>query len=138
MALPSLPTKKSGGGPLAPLIGIAIFVLIGVGVTGVVEQRSLQTNGYVSSSAILGEWRAADNRSWIVFRADKTLGVSAVGSSDPAALEPGEYQLESAGVVSVNLKNGRKFTATFREFTPNQFDLVDSETLGVRVFVKAP
>jgi hypothetical protein len=46
--------------------------------------------------------------------------------------------LESAGVVSVNLKNGRRFAATFREFTPNQFDLVDSETLGVRVFLRAP
>jgi hypothetical protein len=133
MTLPSLPAKKGGGGSLAPLIGIAIFVLIGVGVTGIVEQRKLQTNAHVSSSAILGEWRIRDNSARILFRADKTLEMSADG-----ATEPGEYQLESAGMASVRLKNGRSFTATFREFTPNQFDLVDSETQGVRVFAKTP
>ncbi len=138
MAAPLLPAKKSKGGSLAPMIGVAIFVLIGVAVTGVMEQRSLQTNGAISSSGILGEWRAADKTARILFRADKTLGMSFDGSSDAAALEPGEYQLESAGVVSIRLKNGRAFTATFREFTPNQFDLVDSENQGVRVFAKAP
>jgi hypothetical protein len=118
------------------MIGVATFVLIGVAVTGVMEQRSLQTNGSVSSSGILGEWRDADKARRILFRADNTLGMGPVGSSEPG-LEPGEYELGSAGVVSIKLKDGRRFTANFREFTPNQFDLVDSENQGVKVFVKA-
>lgn len=135
-----IPAKNSNG-PLV-LVGVAVFILIGVGVTGIVEQRSLQSNGSVSSSAIVGEWRATDSASRIVFRADKTLGMalgmSAVGSSEPAALEPGAYQLGSGGVVSLAMKNGKNFTATFREFTPNQFDLVDLDKGAVTVFVKAP
>lgn len=133
MTMPPIPPKKSNSGTLVPLIGVAIFILIGVGVTGFVEQRSLQTNGYVSSSAIVGEWRATDQAARIVFRADKTLDMSFAGSA-----EPGAYQIESGGVVSVNLRDGRSYTATFREFTPNQFDLVDSDKGAVTVFAKAP
>lgn len=138
MTDPSLPAKDKKSGPLAPMVGLAVFVLIGVAVTGVMEQRSLQTNGSVSSSAILGEWRTADSSSRILFRADKTLGMGLGGSPDAAALEPGAYQLESAGTVSIKMNDGRSFTATFREFTPNQFDLVDSVNQGVKVFVKTP
>jgi hypothetical protein len=36
------------------------------------------------------------------------------------------------------MKNGRGFTATFRELTPNQFDLADSENGAVTVFARAP
>jgi len=134
--MPSPPPKKSSGGSLIALIGVAAFILLGVGVTGFMEQRHLQTNGDVSSSAIIGEWRASDGAARIVFRADETLGMSAAGSSEQSALEPGVYWLTSGGMVSVKMKSGRRFTATFREFTPNQFDLVDSETQGVRVFAK--
>jgi len=76
MTDPSLPAKDKKSGPLAPMVGLAVFVLIGVAVTGVMEQRSLQTNGSVSSSAILGEWRTANSSSRILFRADKTLGMA--------------------------------------------------------------
>lgn len=138
MTLPPIPPKKSNSGTLVPLIGVAIFILIGVGVTGFVEQRSLQTNGTVSSSTLIGEWRATDHAARIVFRADKTLGMSFAGSAEPGALEPGVYQIESGGVVSVSLRDGRSYTATFREFTPNQFDLVDSDKGAVTVFAKAP
>lgn len=136
MALPSAPEK--GGGSLPLLLGIGVFALIGVLVTGIVEQRSLQTNGSVTASGILGEWRATDNGSRIVFRPDKTLGIGPLGAPESADLEPGRYQLEAAGVVSIEMKSGKEFTANFREFTPNQFDLVDSKTQGVKVYVKTP
>lgn len=129
----SIPAKKENRA-LAPLIGVAIFVLIGVAVTGIVEQRSLQTNGSVTSSALLGEWRTADGAARLLFRPDKTLSMS--GAAGQSGSEDGEYELQSAGVVLVNLKNGKRFAAHFREFTPNQFDLVDAETQGVRVFAK--
>lgn len=137
MAPQSLPAKTSKGGSLIPMIGIAVFVLVGVAVTGVMEQRSLQTNGSVSSSGILGEWRDADKTQRIIFRADNTLGMGSLGASEAAGLEPGAYELRSAGVVAITLKDGRRFAATFREFTPNQFDLVDAENQDVKVFVKA-
>lgn len=135
MDSPSTPRKGGSSASLIPLIGLAVFVLIGVGVTGFMEQRHLQTAGSVSDSSILGEWRATDKPWRIIFRADKTLGMTIGDSSDP---EPGAYQLASGGMVSVTLKNGKTFTATFREFTPNQFDLVDSEKQAVTVFAKAP
>ena len=53
-------------------------------------------------------------------------------------MEPGTFRLSSEGNVLINMKNGKDFTATFREFTPNQFDLVDSENGAVTVFARAP
>jgi len=137
MTSPPTRPKSSDAASLLPLIGLAVFVLIGVGVTGFMEQRHLQTNGSVSSTMILGEWRAIDKPWRIVFRADRTLSMSTADSSDPVAFKAGGYQFESAGMVSVNMENGKNFTATFREFTPNQFDLVDSEKQAVTVFAKA-
>jgi hypothetical protein len=134
MTMPPASPKKSRSGPLVALISVAVFVLVGVGVTGIMEQRHLQTNGQVSSGLIVGEWLAVDKASRIVFRADKTLDIR----PDGAAAQPGSYQLRSGGLVSVAMNDGRRFTATFREFTPNQFDLVNSETQGVQVFAKAP
>jgi hypothetical protein len=36
------------------------------------------------------------------------------------------------------MRNGRDFTATFRELTPNQFDFVDAKNGAVTVFARAP
>jgi hypothetical protein len=36
------------------------------------------------------------------------------------------------------MKNGREYSATFRQLTPNQFDLVDSENGAVTVFKRIP
>jgi hypothetical protein len=52
-------------------------------------------------------------------------------------MEPGTFRLWTERNVLINMKNGKDFTATFRELTPNQFDLVDSEN-GVTVFARAP
>jgi len=49
-------------------------------------------------------------------------------------MEPGTYRLWTERNVLIKMKNGRDFTATFRELTPNQFDLVDSENGAVTVF----
>ena len=97
-----------------------------------------KSGGYVNISAIVGEWQAA-GRPWrIVFRTDKTIGMSSVGSAEPGNMEPGTFRLWTEGNVLIDMKNGRNFTATFRELTPNQFDLVDSENGAVTVFARAP
>jgi hypothetical protein len=124
------------------MIGIAVFVVLFLGFLGFIEFKDLlvgpKSGGYVKMSAVLGEWQAA-GRPWrIVFRTDKTIGMSSVGSAEPNNMEPGTFRLWSEGNVLINMKNGRDFTATFREFTPNQFDLVDSENGAVTVFARVP
>jgi hypothetical protein len=92
----------------------------------------------VDISAIVGEWQAAGRPSRIVFRTDKTIGMSSAGSAESGNMEPGTFRLRSEGNVLINMKNGKDFTATFREFTPNQFDFVDSENGAVTVFARTP
>jgi hypothetical protein len=97
-----------------------------------------KSGGYVNISAIVGEWRAAGHPWRIVFRTDKTIGMSSVGSTEPGNMEPGTFRLWTERNVLINMKNGKDFAATFRELTPNQFDLVDSENGAVTVFARAP
>ena len=142
MNSPSLPPKRSRGATGAEMLGIAVFVGLALGFLGFIEFRDLlvgpESGGYVNISAIVGEWQAAGRPWHIVFRADKTIGMSPIGSAEPGNMEPGTFRLWSEGNVLINMKNGKDFTATFREFTPNQFDLVDSENGAVTVFARAP
>lgn len=143
MNSPSIPPKSTRGGATgAEAIAIAVLVVLALGFLGFMEFRNVligpKSGGYVKLSALVGEWQAA-GRPWrIEFRADKTIGMSSVGSAEPDNMEPGTYRLWSEGNVLINMKNGRDFTATFRELTPNQFDLVDSENGAVTVFARAP
>ena len=59
-------------------------------------------------------------------------------AAEPGNMEPGTFRLWTERNVLINMKNGRDFTATFRELTPNQFDFVDSENGAVTVFARAP
>ncbi|HEY4847767.1 MAG TPA: hypothetical protein VIH87_08225 [Methylocella sp.] len=142
MNSPSLPPKRSRGATGAEMLGIAVFVGLALGFLGFIEFKDLivgpKSGGYVDISAIVGEWQAAGRPWHIVFRADKTIGMSSVGSAEPGNMEPGTFRLWSEGNVLINMKNGKNFMATFREFTPNQFDLVDSENGAVTVFARAP
>jgi hypothetical protein len=142
MNAPSLPPKSTRGATGAEMLGIAVFVGLFLGFLGFAEFKDLligsNSGGYVKMSAILGEWQAAGRPWHIVFRADKTIGMSSIGSAEPGNMEPGTFRLWSEGNVLINMKNGKDFTATFRDFTPNQFDLVDSENGAVTVFARAP
>ena len=142
MNSPSLPPKRSRGATGAEMLGIAVFVGLALGFLGFIEFKDLivgpKSGGYVDISAIVGEWQAAGRPWHIVFRTDKTMGMSSIGSAEPGYMEPGTFRLSSEGIVLINMKNGKDFTATFREFTPNQFDLVDSENGAVTVFARAP
>jgi hypothetical protein len=73
------------------------------------------------------EWQAAGRPWHIVFRTYKTMGISSAGSADPGNTEPGTFQLWTEGTLIIKMKNGGEYSATFRQLTPNQFDLVDSE-----------
>ncbi len=142
MNSPSIPPKSSRGATGAEAIGIAVVVVLFLGFLGFIEFKDLlvgpKSGGYVNISAIAGEWQAA-GRPWrIVFRTDKTIAMSSIGSAETDNMEPGTYRLWSEGNVLINMKNGKDFTATFRELTPNQFDLVDSENGAVTVFARAP
>jgi hypothetical protein len=142
MNTPSIPPKSTWGATGAEAIGIAAVVVLALGFLGFLEVKDWlvgpKSGGYVDMSAIMGEWRAAGRPWHIVFRADKTIGMSSVGSAEPGNIEPGTFRLWTEGNVLINMKNGKDFTATFRDFTPNQFDLVDSENGAVTVFARAP
>jgi hypothetical protein len=142
MNSPSIPPKSSRGATGAEAIGIAVVVVLFLGFLGFVEFKDLlvgpKSGGYVNIGAIVGEWQAAGRPWHIVFRTDKTIGMSSIGSAEPGNMEPGSYRLWTEGNVLISMKNGRDFTATFRELTPNQFDLVDSENGAVTVFARAP
>ena len=142
MNSPSIPPKSTRGATGTEMLGIAVFVGLALGFLGFMEFKDLlvgpKSGGYVKMSAVLGEWQAA-GRPWrIVFRTDKTMGMSSMGSAEPGNMEPGTFRLWSEGNVLINMKNGKDFTATLREFTPNQFDLVNSENGAVTVFSRAP
>lgn len=142
MNSPSIPPKSPRGATGAEAIGITVLVVLALGFLGFMEFKDVlvgpKSGGSVNIGAIAGEWQAA-GRPWrIVFRTDKSIGMSSVGSAEPGNLEPGTFRLWSEGNVLINMKNGRDFTAIFRELTPNQFDLVDSENGAVTVFARAP
>jgi hypothetical protein len=143
MNSPSIPPKSPRGATGTEAIGIAVVVVLALGYLGFMQFKNVlvgpQSGGYVDIGAIVGEWQAAAGRPWhIVFRTDKTIGMSSVDSAEPGNMEPGTFRLWSEGNVLINMKNGKVFTATFRELTPNQFDLVDSENGAVTVFARAP
>jgi hypothetical protein len=124
------------------MIGIAVLVGLALAFLAFTEFKDLlvgpKSGGYMDIGAIAGEWQAAGRPWHIVFRTDKTIGMSSVDSAEPGNMEPGTFRLWSEGNVLINMKNGKVFTATFRELTPNQFDLVDSENGAVTVFARAP
>jgi hypothetical protein len=141
MSTSSIPPKRARGATSAEMIGIAVFVALALGFLGFMEFKDVligpKAGGYVNIDAVVGEWRAG-GRPWrIVFRTDKTLGMSSIDSAEPGNMEPGTFRLWSEGNVIIDMKNGKNFTATFRPLTPNQFDLVDSETGAVTVFARA-
>ena len=142
MNSPSIPPKSPRGATGAEMIGIAVLVGLALGFLAFTEFKDLlvgpKSGGYVDIGAIAGEWQAAGRPWHIVFRSDKTIGMSSIGSAEPGNMEPGTFRLWSEGNVLINMKNGKVFTATFRELTPNQFDLVDSENGAVTVFARAP
>ena len=142
MNSPSIPPKSPRGATGAEMIGIAVLVGLALGFLAFTEFKDLlvgpKSGGYVDIGAIAGEWQAAGRPWHIVFRTDKTIGMSSVDSAEPGNMEPGTFRLWSEGNVLINMKNGKDFTATFRELTPNQFDLVDSENGAVTVFARAP
>ncbi|MGQ0446561.1 MAG: hypothetical protein ACT4O2_15930 [Beijerinckiaceae bacterium] len=124
------------------MIGIAVFVTLALGFLKFMDFKDMligpKAGGYVNIGAIAGEWRAAGRPWHIVFRTDKTLGMSFNGAAEQGKMEPGTFRLGTEGNVKIGMKNGRNFTATFRVLTPNQFDLVDSENGAVTVFARAP
>ncbi|MGH6869669.1 MAG: hypothetical protein ACREDA_12535, partial [Methylocella sp.] len=136
------PAETSPGATGAEAIGIAVVVVLALGYLGFMEFKNVlvgpKSGGYVNIGAIVGDWQAAGRPWHIVFRTDKTIGMSSAGSAGPGNMEPGTFRLWTEGNVLINMKNGRDFTATFRALTPNQFDLVDSKNGAVTVFARAP
>ena len=84
MNLPSIQPKSPRGATGAEAIGIAVVVVLALGFLGFLEFKDWlvgpKSGGYVNISAIVGDWQAADRPWRIVFRTDKTIGMSSIGS----------------------------------------------------------
>jgi hypothetical protein len=95
---------------------------------------------------ILGQWTAAENGWRITFHPDKSvdIGAGALPSTTPGAapgtssLAQGSFFPNIDGMVAVKMKDGKGYTAYFRDVTPDQFDLTDKETGHVIVFKRSP
>lgn len=140
MSLPAPPPKRSSRLSRWELIGIGVLSLFVLGLSAILGFRSLPS-GYTSTSklnisTVIGEWQATQSPWRIAFRADKTMAMSPSGTLESGTMEQGTYRLWSEGDVLVKMQSGKGFTATFREFTPNQFDLVDWDSGAVTVFKK--
>jgi hypothetical protein len=64
--------------------------------------------------------------------------MSSPDSAAPGDMEAGSFLLWTEGNILIKMKNGKAFTATFRELAPNQFDLVDADNGAVTVFKRTP
>jgi len=124
----TIPSKSSAASSRT-----VIGLLVALGIVGFVLLRP-RPGDFVKTSAVVGEWQAV-GRSWhIVFRSDKTVGMSSIGSPDSQGMEPGTYSLQPERNVAIKMKNGRSFRAEFRELTPDQFDLIDLNSGAVTAF----
>lgn len=103
-------------------------------------------SGGTDVKAILGQWTTAENGWRMTFHADKSVDIgSGVLPSNAPGAAPGSSSLVEGwfvpnidGMVEVKMKDGKAYTAFFREVTPDQFDLTDRETGHVIVFKRAP
>jgi hypothetical protein len=142
MNSPSISLKNTRSTKGIEPVSIGVVCLLFLGFLGYMGFRNLpagyKAGGYANMNAVVGEWQAAGRPGHIAFRADKTMGMSSIGSAEPGNMEPGTFQLWTEGNVIIKMKNGREYSATFRELTPNQFDLIDSENGAVTVFRRVP
>ncbi|WOJ88718.1 hypothetical protein RZS28_12950 [Methylocapsa polymorpha] len=137
MSSKSLQPDKPKRIPLELMVlGICVLSIFFLNNFSLTRETSLHSNATVNVP-IVGEWQATDGHSSIVFRADRTIGVSSAGRSEPAASEPGAYTLGSNGTLRLALDNGKNYWATLLEAYPNRFDLIDAETGGVTAFERA-
>ncbi len=141
MNSPSISPKNTGSTKGLEPISMAAVCLLFLGFLGYMGFKNLpadyRAGGYATMNAVVGEWQAAGRPWHISFRTDKTMGMSS-GSAESGNMEPGTFQLWTEGNVIIKMKNGREYSATFRELTPNQFDLIDSENGAVTVFKRVP
>jgi hypothetical protein len=141
MNSPSISPKNTGSTKGLEPISMAAVCLLFLGFLGYMGFKNLpadyRAGGYATMNAVVGEWQAAGRPGHISFRTDRTMGMSS-GSAESGNMEPGTFQLWTEGNVIIKMKKGREYSATFRELTPNQFDLIDSENGAVTVFKRVP
>jgi hypothetical protein len=139
--------KAGGFSSLEPrtralVVGIPIFVALAL-----MTMLALVHFGDATDlKPILGPWTAAENGWRINFHADKTVEIGAAalpssgsgGAPGSSSLAQGAFFPNIDGMVAVKMKDGKSYTAYFRDVTPDQFDLTDKETGHVIVFKRAP
>ena len=142
MNSPSISPKNTRSTKGIEPVSIGVVCLLFLGFLGYMGFRNLpagyRAGGYANMNA--GRGRMAGGRAPRAHRisTDKTMGMSSIGSAESGNMEPGTFQLWTEGNVIIKMKNGREYSATFRELTPNQFDLIDSENGAVTVFRRVP
>lgn len=125
------------------LTRITNALVIGVPVVAVLILMVMQFGGGTDIKPILGSWNAAGNDLRMTFHPDKTVDLGPIDPVNAAAAPAGAVVQGSFfpnidGMVTVKLKDGRVYTAFFRELTPDQFDLQDKHDGSVVIFKRAP
>jgi len=124
------------------VVGIPAFAVLAVIILLAMQHFSDGTD----LKPIIGQWNASENGWRMTFHADKTVDISAgaLPSNAPGAapgsssLVQGSFFPNIDGMVAVTMKDGKGYTAYFRDVTPDQFDLTDKATGHVIVFKRGP
>lgn len=121
MSSPSAPPQKRKTWSFIEWVGVIAAAIAILGFLGYATIWKLLPIGALDS-AILGEWQATDRPWHIMFRADKTIGMSTIGP-----LKLGTYRLDSNGTLWVDMQNGQHFRAAVRMPSHDQINLADPD-----------
>lgn len=123
------------------VIGVPIIIALVLLVTPYIS-------GGTDIKSALGTWDSPQTGWRVTFHPDKTIDITSQASSAqaPSANTPpssgasvaqGWFTPNTNGMLEVKMKDGKIYTAFFRELTPDQFDLVDKQSGNVVEFRRA-
>lgn len=116
---------------------IIYWAVIGVPIVlALVMIAAPYLGGGMDFRSILGAWDAAETGQRVTFHENQTIDIASLADRASAASQ-GVYFTSTDGMVMVKMKDGRAYTAFFREISPNQFDLVEKQTGHVVEFRRA-
>jgi len=131
----SISSKVSKAEQINKVINV---VVVAVPIIAILFLLLISGGEKTDASMTVGDWRqTTDGARHIIFRSDRTVSLSFGGAAGSDVSDTGVYTPNIDGMGVIDTKNGQRYTVTFREFTPNQFDLQDRGTGGVTVFKKA-
>ncbi len=132
MSSVSIQSKDDKGTYINKIVNV---IVVAVPIIAIFVVLLLSGGEKTDSRLTTGEWQqTTDNARHIVFRTGNSIAMTSPSAS--GAWEEGSFTPNIDGMVTVDMKDGKRYAITFREFTPNQFDLQDRQTGGVTVYKK--